>query len=143
MMIRVVFILLFLASFISCVEEPTCINPDNDYVQVEFKSIENGTSLGIKVDSVYQVEQAQSFYIGDSLSTMAIPLSPFENQSTFIFSTEFGKDTILIQYNALPKLYGTSCDVIILYEDLESSINTFDSVYFDFQQIPPYAEIYY
>ncbi|MDH5381544.1 MAG: hypothetical protein OEW75_11860 [Cyclobacteriaceae bacterium] len=129
--------------FISCLEEPECVQLNNNYIKVSFKSATDGTVLPVLVDSVFSEEYIGNFYKGTDETDVYLPLSPVFQQMSFILQTPYKRDTVQVSYNYLPKLYGTQCEVSAMYQNVEITKISFDSLKINVDQIPPNVQVYY
>ncbi|MEO1098304.1 MAG: DUF6452 family protein, partial [Bacteroidota bacterium] len=62
------------------------------------------------------------------VGTIQLPLNANEASTAFVFETEFGRDTLVLSYKVSTRLISEDCGLEVLFTELESIRNDFDSI---------------
>lgn len=136
--------LLFLPIVASCLEDPQCVQLDNDEIRLQFYDrADPSVRLDLMVDSLVLKNDGTVIFGTDQISEIPVFLNPELENMEFVLFTEAGKDSFMISYSYIPKLFAPDCEVEPLYSQVELIYASFDSLVFDNQSIPANARVYY
>lgn len=136
-------VLTLMLTQVSCLEEADCVSIENDRIELNFKSLIDGTSKAVKIDSVYYTQYVVGTYQGDSISRIYIDLPPVQKNLEVVVHSKIGSDTLWFEYDFIPQLFASQCEVEFLFSDQRLTGHTFDSLVFEMDELIPHASIYH
>lgn len=112
-------------------DDPDCIRLSSTTMGIGFYDITTGDVAAIRVNRL-SVVGYDSILMSDVTSTNSVllPLNPNDTTITAVFDTEFGIDTLIINYNTVTRLISEECGAEIMIEKLRKGRNDFDSIRF-------------
>lgn len=136
---------LYLAIFcmlgVSCLDQPPCLDSQNNRVEISFKSLDDNSDKTITIDSIYISNPLFVVEKNIDIAGTAIPLFPDLNEVLIVIESSSLQDSIKIQYEARAKLYSRECDVEMIFDEFILDYTTADSIRLNLDQIPPQIEI--
>ena len=141
--IKVVLLGAFLAIQISCLEEPDCLQAENNFITLSFYSAETGAVQSIFIDSVFSEQYIGNFFKNTETSSVTLPLSSSLESMSFVVQSEFTRDTLDLAYEYKPRLYGLDCEISAVYDNILLVEHTVDSIQVKTNEIPLHVKIYY
>ena len=125
--------ILFLSTLLwlnACLEEPDCVSSTTNFVNLKFYSMENNQPDTLTVTRVTIAGSDSILAADQNIIQLTLPLNPIASQSTFIFDTELGTDTLTLTYKVSARLISEDCGVETIYSNLGYAKNDFDSIRF-------------
>ncbi|MBL7857315.1 MAG: hypothetical protein JNM57_06470 [Cyclobacteriaceae bacterium] len=119
----------FLIIAISCVDTPDCFQLNNNLVQVAFKIL-GGASDQVPVIGIDAPGTDSVFYQYQKVSTVQLPLNPFENETTFNFHTFYNDNQMVLGYTYKIQFVSEECGERYIFSDLSIKSYDYDSVRF-------------
>ncbi|MEQ8926466.1 MAG: DUF6452 family protein [Fulvivirga sp.] len=121
-------ILFFIALFFSC-DEPDCILQGGTSLRIGFYNVLDGSELPLRIN-LLQVEGIDEILLEDTIDIefVVFPIDPADNQITIYFDTEFGTDTLTVNYKKTARLISEDCGTEVIYNGIEVVRSDFDSV---------------
>jgi hypothetical protein len=125
--VRIVWFLVFWVLATACLNDQDCLITSANLVKIQFKNFKN-KSKNIKLDSV-EVSGLGYFYpTADSVSNLALPVSPVMNEATFTFYYYNTAPAITVGYLTQAEIISTKCGAFTNYIDLNVINTSFDSL---------------
>lgn len=138
---RTLCLVIFCILGVSCLDQPPCLDSQNNRIEISFKSIDDNTDKTITVDSVYVSNPLFIVEKNIDIAGTEIPLYPDMNEVLIIIESASLQDSIKLQYEARPKLYSRECDVEMIFNEFSLEYTTADSIRLNLELIPPQIEI--
>ncbi len=109
--------------------EPDCVSTAGELVKLGFYSYPKDSARKFRINSL-ELKGSDSLLVEEStnLSSVSLPLNPSDTSITAYFDTEFGTDTVQIGYDVVSRIITENCGVEILYTNIRTLQNTFDSI---------------
>lgn len=112
----------------ACLDEPDCISKTTNFVNLKFYNLENNTADTITVNALNVLGSDSTLVAEQDIVQVRLPLKPDQKQSTFIFDSELGIDTLILSYQASARLVSEDCGIETVYANLDYIRNDFDSI---------------
>lgn len=119
---------LFAVLFFSCLSEPDCIITASSDLKISFYKPTSDTARFIKFDRIEVLGTDSVFHVGDSVSSVALPIHTGSYQTTFRFFYENQEDSLRISYTRSTRVISPSCGGFNHYQDLEVLMHSFTSI---------------
>jgi hypothetical protein len=128
--IRGVFgIFVLVATLMGCGDEATCITDTTSLVKINFVD-SLGTSKDINLNRVTTITDPDIYpqYDGDTLSSLVLAMNPARQNTTVIFETTTGNDTVDLSYKVTAIFISDECGIDLAFSDLDTLSTTFDQL---------------
>ena len=112
----------------SCFDQPDCISPTTDFVNVLFYKAENNERDTLLINSLTAIGSDSVLVTNDEVTGVDLPLLPSQRSVTFIFDSELGLDTLVLSYEPRSRLVSEECGIDIIFSELDYIRNDFDSI---------------
>jgi hypothetical protein len=110
-------------------DEPDCIRLARDSVKIGFYNRIDGESLKIRINKLQIIGSDSILFINASdITSILIPINPTQDSIAAVFDTEYGIDTLVLNYTAVTKLIALDCGTETLYNGLNVKRSDFDSI---------------
>jgi len=120
-----VLVLLILAG--ACLDERDCLIKSTNQVKIQFKNLKN-KNKNIKLDSVEVVGLGYFYPTTDSISSLALPVSPVMDEATFTFYYYNNAKVLRVGYLTQAEVISAECGAFTNYIDLQVINTSFDSL---------------
>ncbi|MBL7870216.1 MAG: hypothetical protein JNM78_01290 [Cyclobacteriaceae bacterium] len=111
----------------ACLNDQDCLITSTNLVKIQFKNLKN-KNKNIKLDSV-EVSGLGYFYpTTDSISNLALPVSPMVNEATFTFYYYNSSPAVTVEYFTQAQVISAKCGAFTNYIDLRVTTTSFDSL---------------
>ena len=124
------FILACIVALAACQDEADCTSVTTNFANLQFYELESGeTDTAVVVNSIKPID-SDSILVSETtiVGTIQLPLTANEASTAFVFETEFGRDTLVLSYKVSTRLISEDCGLEVLFTELESIRNDFDSI---------------
>lgn len=123
-------ILLFTAAiFITgCLDDPDCNSKTTNFVNVKFYSSDNNRADTLNISSITAIGTDSTFLEEAEVSSIRLPLRPDTVQTTFIFDSELGMDTLILKYKVNTRLVSEDCGIETVFSELDYVRSDFGSI---------------
>ena len=111
---------------ISCAE-PDCIYNGGEEIGIGFYDLETGAKNSIRINSLILNDSVIGKDI-QSIQIIQVPINPAESSIELYFDTEFGNDTLLINYRGAARLISEDCGSEVVFKDINIGKSDFDSI---------------
>ena len=111
----------------SCLDDPDCISGTTNFVNIKFYNIQTSAVDSVTVSSVRIVGSDSILVENDTIVSIILPLNPKTNESTYVFNTEYGLDTVVFSYATNSRIISEDCGIDILFTGLDYLRSDFDS----------------
>jgi hypothetical protein len=111
--------------FSACLSEPDCLVTATTGVKMSFRDPVTGIAKNVKFHSI-KATSLDAQLVTDSLKSIALPVNPYENETTFIF--EYGAiengvsviktDTMTLMYTSETVIISPDCGGAIYHSNL-------------------------
>ena len=112
----------------SCLDEPDCVTPTTDFVNVRFYSLQDNSVDTVFLQRLTANGSDSILNEMDTVTSVVLPLNPQEGNATYYFQSQYGRDTLVLSYRLGTRLISEDCGVEVLYSDVDYSLHSFDSV---------------
>lgn len=90
--------------------------------------MENNSADTITVNALTVLGSDSTLVAEQDIVQVRLPLKPDQKQSTFIFDSELGIDTLILSYQTSARLVSEDCGIETVYANLDYIRNDFDSI---------------
>jgi hypothetical protein len=116
---KIAWVAFFMATSVSCLDEPDCYALNNNLISLSFKKPDNTADVikfqGIETRNKDNVPVVG--YVGDSVSTVVLPLDYFSDETAYVFrhsewrpdTVFFSTDTVIFRYLSKVQFVSDSC----------------------------------
>lgn len=111
----------------SCLDDPDCNSKTTNFVNVKFYNSSNNEADTLNVSSLAVIGIDSILVEEAKVSYVRLPLRPDTLETTFIFDTELGIDTLILKYNINTRLISEDCGIERVYADLDVVRSDFES----------------
>lgn len=118
---------LFAVLFLSCLSEPDCIVTASSKVIIALEKPGSDSARLVKFDKIEVLGSDSVFYVGDTVSTVVLPINTGSYQTTFRFFYESKTDSIVVAYSRTTRVISPACGIFNYYQDLAIILSTFPS----------------
>lgn len=113
----------------SCLDDPDCISPTTDFATALFYKFESNERDTVQINSLRVLGVSDSILVTDlEVTGVILPLRQDTSSVTFVFDSELGLDTLVINYETRSRLISEECGIDIILAELNVGRSTFDSV---------------
>lgn len=127
--------LVVLAGITACAPDEICFTDNSTQVRIDFKRViypgtdsaftENDTLVFSQVSAL---DTDSIFVESDTLTRIVLPLNTGKNETTFVFVTDFGMNTLALRYQRTQRLISADCGPEQIIDHLDVVQSTFDSL---------------
>ena len=115
-------------SLLAACGEPDCVDKTGEYVGIAFYDLEDNVAASIRVNLLQVAGSTDTLvYQLEDVAGVLLPINPTSDEITAYFDTEYGNDTLTIQYNTVSRLISEDCGFEVIYNDLTIIRNDFDT----------------
>jgi hypothetical protein len=136
---KLAWIAFFMTTSVSCLDEPDCFSLNNNFVQIAFKKLADGTADALKFSTIETKNKEGATiniktYEGQTASTVNLPLDYLTNETTYIFRhSDTVTDTMTMKYVSKIQFVSDSCGQRFVLSNLsvvkrDTAFTTLDSV---------------
>ena len=124
-------ILCFACLYLIGCNDPDCIRLSSTSMGIGFYDIISGDAIDIRINSLRIVGSDVILVENEaSVRGVILPINPSDTTIAAVFDTEFGIDTLILNYNTVTRLISEECGAEIMIEKLRRQRNDFDSIRF-------------
>jgi hypothetical protein len=129
--LKYLLIVLSLSVLFACAVDSNCDSLNTDFVTFATYKLDANlqeTAYAVKYDSIRSPQTEIVFISLDTLTNIALPLSPVENRTDFYFYYENKTDTISFSYEKRVNVDSPECGIDNQFIGLDTNFQTFDSL---------------
>jgi Family of unknown function (DUF6452) len=127
-MLRFCLLALFVVLFLSCLSEPECVVTASGNVKISLTKPTSDTAFFVKFDRIVVSGTDSLFHVGDSVSTVILPVQPGNYQTTFHFFYDSKQDSMTISYTRSARVISPACGAFLYFQDLTVVMHSFSFV---------------
>ncbi|MEM9858063.1 MAG: DUF6452 family protein [Bacteroidota bacterium] len=125
----ILFLIVILCVVMACQDEADCISSTTDFVNLRFYKVEDNETATIEFFSLKPLASDSTLLSDTTInSVIRLPLDLNATSTSFVFDTEFGRDTLILGYETSTRLISEECGIELLVFGLQSLRNDFDSI---------------
>lgn len=100
---------LLILLFSSCLNEPDCIVTSSNEVKIAFLKLTSDSARAVELDSILVLGTDSIFNVGDTVTSVVLPVNPGLKQTTFRFYYESRMDTLTLSYIRITRVISPAC----------------------------------
>lgn len=114
---------------VSCGDDPTCISDNTSLVKIRF-SDSVGVAKNIILTKVSTVANPDVYtqYDNNTLNSLVLAMNSASQNTTVIFETPTGNDTLDLIYKVTPIFISAECGIDMSFSALDTLSSTFDEL---------------
>lgn len=130
-MLRVAFVAFLAALFSSCLSDPDCVITATNELNIDFLKVTPDSVLTdirdtVIIDSIRISGSDSVFYVGDTVSSVTLPIHPGAYETTFYFYyPSSDKDSMKVSYTHNVRVISPACGGFTYFQDLAVLLSTF------------------
>ena len=114
---------------ISCGDDATCITDSTSLVKISFiDTLGAARDIFLTRVSTIADPDVYSQYDNDTLSSLALAMNPAAQNTTLIFATSTGSDTLDLIYHVTPVFISAECGIDLSFSDLDTLATSFNQL---------------
>ncbi|MBL7847697.1 MAG: hypothetical protein JNL40_09540 [Cyclobacteriaceae bacterium] len=113
--------------FSSCLNEPDCIVTSSNKVNIAFLKLTSDSTRAVELDSILVMGTDSVFNMGDSVTSVSLPVNPGVIQTTFKFYYESRMDTLTLSYVRVTRVISPACGAFNQIQNLAVVSSSFFS----------------
>ncbi|MBL6444958.1 hypothetical protein JMN32_01465 [Fulvivirga sp. 29W222] len=115
-------------SLTSCLDDPDCNSKTTNFVNIKFYNSDNNEPDTLNINKVTTQGTDSVLFSEVEASYIKLPLRPDTVQTTFVFDSELGIDTLILKYNTNTRLVSEDCGIEMVFSDLDYVRSDFGSI---------------
>ena len=132
-MLRFALLAFWAILFSSCLSEPDCVVTASSEVKISFlkskpDSVKTETADTVILDSIRIAGSDSVFYVGDTLSSVILPINVGGYETTLFFYLPSQQDSLKIAYTRSTRVISPSCGAFNYFQDLAVVSHSLPSV---------------
>ncbi len=112
----------------SCLDDPDCVTTTTDFVNVRFYNLEDNLTDTLYLDRLTALGSDSVLNDMDTVTFVRLPLDPQQDQATYYFESQYGRDTLVLSYTIGARMISEDCGVELLFTQVGTAAHSFDSV---------------
>ncbi len=114
--------------FVSCLDDPDCVTTTTDFVNVVFYETEENLADTLFLEQLTAQGSDSILHYRDTVTSVRLPLDPRVNTATYYFQSQYGNDTLVLEYQLGARLISEDCGAEVIFSQIEYLTQTFDSI---------------
>ncbi|GAA0891591.1 hypothetical protein GCM10009122_12700 [Fulvivirga kasyanovii] len=111
-----------------CLDDPDCNSQTTNFVNIKFYNSDNNEADTLNINGVIASGTDSVFFEEAEVSSIRLPLRPDTVQTTFVFDSELGIDTLILKYSVNTRLVSEDCGIEMVFSELEYVRSDFGSI---------------
>lgn len=111
-----------------CLDDPDCNSQTTNFVNIKFYNSDNNEVDTLNINGIIASGTDSVFFEETEVSSIRLPLRPDTVQTTFVFDSELGIDTLILKYGVNTRLVSEDCGIEMVFSELDYVRSDFGSI---------------